>query len=106
RERTKAGQYRTQRRAGARLDDMEILDLGAFRVDADSQLRRVAVRHHFAELRLAGGIERNRIEQQDLVPFDSSEQLRLRLAFLRALKKFAAVLEKRRVGLVAIEIAG
>src|SRR5438093_10933135 len=104
-ERAQAGDRRANPRAGARIDDLEVLDLRTLCVDADGELRRIAVRHGVAELGLARRIERDRIEQQNLAAVDTRVQPCLRLSLLRALEEFAPVLEKRRVGLIAIEVA-
>ena len=91
--------------AARRVDDAEILDLRAARVDAYRRARRLAIRHDAPDLRLAGGIDRDRVDQKHLAPVDPGIELRLRLALLRALKEFTPVLEERRIGAVAVVVA-
>ena len=105
RKRTEAREHGADSRPCARVDDVKVLDFGTLRVDTDSKLRRIPIRHDLAELGLARWIERDRIEQQDFPAVESRVKPRLRLAFLRPLEEFAPMLEKRRIGLVAIEIA-
>jgi hypothetical protein len=93
-------------RAGRAVEDPEVLPLGALRVHADREARRVAIGYDGADPRFTGRVERHRIEDQHVAAVDLRIQLGLRLAAVRSLEELAAVLEQRRVGAVAVEIAG
>ena len=105
RKRTESREHRPYARAVTGIDHVKILDFGTPRIEADGKLRRIPVRDDLAQLGLARRIERERIEQQNFPAVESRVKPRLRLAFLRPLEEFAPMLEKRRIGLVAIEIA-
>ena len=92
--------------AGARVDDPEVLDLRAARIDADGELGRRRDWERRAQTRLAGRIERHRVEEQHFVAVESRVELRLRLALAGPLEELAAVLEERRVRAVAIDSSG
>jgi hypothetical protein len=104
-ERIEAGDHRSDLFTRRAVENAEILALGALRVHTHGDARRLAVRNHGADARLARRIEHDGIEQQHVAAVDARVERRLRPAARRALEEFAAVLEERRLGPIAVEIA-
>src|SRR5205807_2250703 len=71
-----SGQQGTDLRAGSGIDDAVVSDLGAAAVGRDGGTACIAVQDECADAGLAGGIERDRIEQQQrsvsLMPWTTS----------------------------------
>ena len=90
-------------RPRARIEDAELEDLRPLEVGAHRHQRSVRAGRHRADARLAGGVERDRVEQQQVAAVDLGVELRLRLALERAQDEHAAVAELRRRAAVAVD---